>query len=170
MILKILSLFLNLDEPHFGSGSDALRNAVRSYLENGGNSIVQCAGIEQYENDPTGYFLTQQGINDDGPGSGTFEYHFSTPIMQYNGAVNSDVGGSTPDWTAIGATAGNSQLQASTITYLALTDMTDGDLQDTFKLQGRRSKWSFFLNLLSFGSHHRNIYNRTVESLSDAYA
>ncbi|MEI7901194.1 MAG: DUF11 domain-containing protein, partial [bacterium] len=83
-------------EPKTGINSDKAQ-AVRDFVESGGNFLAQCAGVRTYENNANGYFHSKAGFVDKDDAN-TFIY--PNPDMAYNQfqGLLADEGGSLQDW------------------------------------------------------------------------
>lgn len=91
-------------EPHFdatGTAADPQANAIRQFVQSGGNFLAECAGIETYENNANyGRFMTTTGVTD-GNGDNPITYPSADlPYSQFVGAIN-DVGGSVRDFAPV---------------------------------------------------------------------
>jgi len=90
-------------EPHWdgAGGSDGQANAVRQFVQSGGNFLAECEGITTYENNATyGHFQTTTGITD---GSGDNPISYPSPDLPYSQFVGAmaDVGGSVRDFAPL---------------------------------------------------------------------
>ncbi|HYH87567.1 MAG TPA: hypothetical protein VEX60_19080, partial [Pyrinomonadaceae bacterium] len=91
-------------EPHFGASaptSDPQANAVRQFVQSGGNFLAECEGVTTYENNPTyGRFQTTTGVVDGNARTGIQYPSPDLPYSQFIGAM-ADVGGSVRDFQPI---------------------------------------------------------------------
>ena len=75
-------------EPHWGENPadpvvDAAAQAIRQFVEGGGNFLAQCDAIATYENNPTfGLFHSTAGIEDNNTGNALFSY--ANPDLSYS--------------------------------------------------------------------------------------
>ncbi|HEX8293229.1 MAG TPA: hypothetical protein VF570_15820, partial [Pyrinomonadaceae bacterium] len=86
-------------EPHWDGtgGSDPQVNAVRQFVQSGGNFLAECHGILTYENNAAyGRFQTTTGVVDGGARTGIQYLSPDLPYSQFIG-VMADVGGSVRD-------------------------------------------------------------------------
>ncbi|MBA2734375.1 MAG: right-handed parallel beta-helix repeat-containing protein, partial [Acidobacteria bacterium] len=88
-------------EPHFGASapaSDPQVNAIRQFVQSGGNFLAECEGITTYENNPTyGRFQTTTGVIVGNARTGIQYPSPDLPYSQFIGAM-ADVGGSVRDF------------------------------------------------------------------------
>jgi len=87
-------------EPHWdgAGGSDAQANAVRQFIQSGGNFLAECEGVTTYENNATyGRFQTTTGMVDGNVRTGISYLSPDLPYSQFIGAM-ADVGGSVRDF------------------------------------------------------------------------
>ncbi len=86
-------------EPHWdgGTNSDPQANAVRQFVQSGGNFLAECHGILAYENNATyGRYQTTTGVVDGNARTGIQYLSPDLPYSQFIGAL-ADVGGSVRD-------------------------------------------------------------------------
>ncbi len=98
----IIQCYTFCSEPHWaGSGDFAADKAVTDniydYVQDGGNFLAQCRGIETYENHST--FKTTDGIDII---NNNLDYHIESngdlAFMQYEGEITLNEGGSEKNW------------------------------------------------------------------------
>jgi hypothetical protein len=111
VILAATLLTINADscytvvtEPHFdpgGRNTDPQANAVRSFLDSGGNFLAQCHAILTYENNTAyGYFQTSSGVV--GSDTGDTDLLYANPDLSYSqfeDDIDGSQGGSVEDYT-----------------------------------------------------------------------
>ena len=105
------SCYTFASEPHWKDGdggavdyADVLLETVpmNDFVTGGGNLLVQCAGIEPYENSQ--HYHTTLGMEGDGSYSGAekadthTEYEFDHPFMQFNDTLTHDPTGTFVGW------------------------------------------------------------------------
>jgi hypothetical protein len=89
-------------EPHYGETpptSDGPVQAIRNFVQSGGNFLAECAAVESYENNPTyGRFQTTNGITVTNSGGSSMLFdHPDLSYSQFQGAL-APGGGSVKDW------------------------------------------------------------------------
>lgn len=89
-------------------------NAFKSFVENGGNFLIQCESITHYEQNQTPRFLSANGFDLFGAssqfpsrpaGTDSTNQIFPNPSMPFNqfvGAFPGDVGGAVSEWSVVG--------------------------------------------------------------------
>ena len=107
-------------EPHWdgGTNSDPQANAVRQFVQSGGNFLAECHGILAYENNATyGRYQTTTGVVDGNARTGIQYLSPDLPYSQFIGAL-ADVGGSVRDIqpAAGGAYRASAEMHASSPT------------------------------------------------------
>ncbi|MFP6817144.1 MAG: hypothetical protein VB949_15950, partial [Pseudomonadales bacterium] len=93
-------------EPHWDTtDNDTESEAIRAFVEGGGNFLAQCAAIRSYENNTThGLFQTTTGIVKNKV-KGGFNYpNADLEYAQFEGALN-DAGGSIPEYALAAGSA-----------------------------------------------------------------
>ena len=95
------SCYTMVSEPHFGEtapNSDPQAQAVRAFLNSGGNFLAQCAGLITYENNPThGHFLTTLGVDSNNLNETLTYPNADLSYSQFEGVLI-DPGGSERDF------------------------------------------------------------------------
>ena len=89
-------------EPHTTTIATTAINAVKTFVQNGGNFLAQCAAIETYENNSAGHFHTTNGItvaNNNVTAASTIYPNADLSFSQYEGAFDIAVTGSVKNWT-----------------------------------------------------------------------
>ncbi|HYO64114.1 MAG TPA: right-handed parallel beta-helix repeat-containing protein [Pyrinomonadaceae bacterium] len=87
-------------EPHWdgAGGSDAQVNAVRQFIQSGGNFLAECEGVTTYENNVNfGRYQTTNGFVEGNVRTGIQYPNPDLPYSQFVGAM-ADVGGSVRDF------------------------------------------------------------------------
>ena len=88
-------------EPHFGAtgtAADPQANAVRQFVQSGGNFLAECEGIATYENNAAyGHYQTTGGVLTGNARTGIQYPNPDLPYSQFIGAM-ADVGGSVRDF------------------------------------------------------------------------
>ncbi|HYE15546.1 MAG TPA: right-handed parallel beta-helix repeat-containing protein [Pyrinomonadaceae bacterium] len=87
-------------EPHWdgAGGTDPQVNAIRLFVQSGGNFLAECEGISAYENNATyGRFQTTTGLVD---GAGSTPFQYPSPDLPYSQFVGemANAGGSIRDY------------------------------------------------------------------------
>lgn len=85
-------------QPH-SSSPDAFVDNYRTFVESGGNLLLQCASVTSFENSsPFGFFQTTAGWDIENTNS-IFTYpNGDAPFSQFLGALEPDQNGTTEDW------------------------------------------------------------------------
>jgi hypothetical protein len=98
-------------EPHNASPSTTVFNAVKKFVEYGGNFLAQCAAIDGFENNAAGHFQTTNGItvtNSSISTASTLFPNADLAFSQFEGIFDLKYGGSVTNWTlASGSTYTN---------------------------------------------------------------
>ncbi|NNF51076.1 MAG: tandem-95 repeat protein, partial [Gammaproteobacteria bacterium] len=94
-------------EPHWNENPDdplvdTAAEAIRQFVNGGGNFLAQCAAIETYENNSAfGLFKSTDGIEVDNTGNELFDYaNPDLSYSQFEGALDAG-GGSVNDWVLL---------------------------------------------------------------------
>lgn len=108
-----LSCYTFASEPHWRDGTGVPyaqatneTNPMRNFVLSGGNILIQCAGIEAYEN--TQLFHTTAGMDGNGNYSGAQKADTHTemlldfPFMQFNDSLTHDPTGTFVNWRPTG--------------------------------------------------------------------
>ncbi len=134
------SCFTVVMEPHNTDNTGV--SAVRSFLQNGGNFLGQCASVLTYENDTNGLFLTTLGITGNDIGNALAYPNPDLSFSQFEGVLEPAPGGSVEDWSLLpGSVFRNSahvhadNIGASPPTYAAMAG----------KLYGGQGGLAFYL-------------------------
>jgi hypothetical protein len=89
-------------EPHNGSPTSTVLNAIRAFVQHGGNFLAQCAAVEAYENNAAGHFHSTNGItvvNSNVLPTATVYPNTDLTFTQYQGAFDIKQSGSVTNWT-----------------------------------------------------------------------
>jgi len=89
-------------EPHNGTENTTVINAIKSFVQNGGNFLAQCLAIETYENSASGHFQTTNGItisNTNIDPANTVYPNADLAYSQFEGSFDLDLTGSCKNWT-----------------------------------------------------------------------
>src|ERR1044072_6885627 len=99
------------------AAGEAVINAVRTFLMNGGNVLAECAAVRTYEN--TGLFHSSGGINPNTENDFKGDLNTLTfpnadlSYSQFQGTVNIDNGGSLKNWQYLGTLRNNEHNDAA---------------------------------------------------------
>jgi hypothetical protein len=88
-------------EPHHEGPTNAVVNAVRRFVEYGGNFLAQCEAVKTFENHSLGHFHSTNGItitNTSMAASATIYPNPDLPFMQTQGVSDISMGGTVRNW------------------------------------------------------------------------
>lgn len=97
----VIKCFTFASEPHNGSSTNATIQAIRTFVQNGGNFLAQCEAIVSYENNPNGRFHSTNGIKAVNSGISAAATIYPNPDLsfsQFEGVFNIKQGGSVNNW------------------------------------------------------------------------
>ena len=93
--------FTFASEPHNGTENIAAINAIKTFVQNGGNFLAQCRAVETYENCSAGHFHTTNGINVTNSNvipSSNINPNTDLAFSQYEGIFDLNYNGSVQNW------------------------------------------------------------------------
>ncbi|MDH3238273.1 MAG: right-handed parallel beta-helix repeat-containing protein, partial [Deltaproteobacteria bacterium] len=139
-------------EPHFSAASSAIdqqAQAVRTFVEAGGNFLAQCIATTTYENNvPYGLYQTTNGIVESNLGNSNFLYpNPDIPFSQFDGSL-ADTGGSVNDFKL---NTGSSFRNNGHI-HVQDTPLTDTYVATAAKLTGGVGSLVFYLGGHQYGN------------------
>lgn len=94
--------FTFASEPHNGTENSAVINAIKSFVQHGGNFLAQCLAVETYENSSSGRFHTTTGITVTNTNIAPVNTVYPNPDLaftQFEGTYDVDLTGSCKNWT-----------------------------------------------------------------------
>lgn len=95
-------------EPHNGTEDAAAISAIKSFVQNGGNFLAQCAAVETYENSSYGHFQTTNGFTVTNTNVNPASTIYPNPDLaysQYEGVFDIDLTGSVKNWALAGGSS-----------------------------------------------------------------
>ncbi len=86
-------------EPHNEVAPDPVIQGIRTFVQNGGNFLAECAAVRIYEGSVFGRFHTVNGFTDENGSPGTIvNSNVDLAYYQVNGTFDMSVGGSLRSW------------------------------------------------------------------------
>ncbi len=141
--------FTIASEPHFDENDPSEQTeAIRAFIEAGGNFLAQCVALLTYENEPIyGHFLSTNGIVENNTGSSILYPNPDLAFSQFEGQLD-DTGGSVTDFEL----GPGSNFQSTGHLHGQNTPLTDIFVASGAKLTAGAGSMAFYLGGHEYGS------------------